>query len=139
MGSTSERASQSDFKRGITRCVLAGRKGLCEDMNYLPMDWFEADVSCFVKKDGEICGYLLFHKLPSGMLSIQLMTAMGEDYQQKLIAMMRKTIFAMKAKYPEGTKILLNRHNYASLKLTEKLLPRSFGRPVYAGEREEGR
>ena len=125
------------FKRGITKCVMAGKKGLCEDLIYLPMSWFEADVSCFAKKEDLICGYLLFHKLPSGMISIQLMVALGEDYQQNLIGMMRKFIFAMEENYPTDTKILLNRHNQASLQLTEKLLPRGFGIPVYAGEREE--
>ncbi len=125
------------FKRGITKCVMIGKKGLCEDLIYLPMSWFEADVSCYAKKDDLICGYLLFHKLPSGMLSIQLMFAQGEDFQQNLIGMMRKFIFAMEEKYPTDTKILLNRHNQASLELTEKLLPRGFGIPVYAGVREE--
>ena len=135
--STISDLSLRTFKRGITKCVMAGRKGLCEDLIYLPMSWFEADVSCCAKKEDLICAYLLFHKLPSGMHSIQLMVALGEDFQQNLIGMMRKFIFSMEEKYPPDTKILLNRHNQASLQLTEKLLPRGFGIPVYAGERKE--
>ena len=125
------------FKRGITKCTLAGRKGLCEDLIYLPMTWFETDVSCYIKKEGLTHGFLLFHKLPSGMLSIQLMYAMGDNPQQNLIGMIRRFIFTMEEKYPADTKILLNRHNQVSLQLTEKLLPRGFGIPVYAGERVE--
>ena len=127
----------SEFKRGITKCVLAGKKGLCEDLSFLPVDWFEPDVSSYVKTDDEIGGYILFHKMPSGLISIQLMIAFGEGYQQNLIGMMRRFIFSMKEKYPEDTKILLDRHNQASLQLTEKLFPRGFGRPIYTGERKE--
>ena len=125
------------FKRGITKCTVGGRKGLCEDLIYLPMTWFETDVSCYIKKEDLTNGFLLFHKLPSGMLSIQLMYAMGDNAQQNLIGMIRRFLFSMEEKYPADTKILLNRHNQASLHLSEKLLPRGFGIPVYAGERVE--
>ncbi len=124
-------------RNGIAKCVEAGKKGLCEDLQYLPMTWFEVDVSVYAEKDGEINGFLLFHKLPSGMISIQLMIGLDKDYKQNLVGMIRRFVINMENKYPPETKILLNRHNQASLQLTEKMLPRGFGIPVYAGGREE--
>jgi len=126
------------FRRGVQQCIAIGQKGLCEDLEYLPMTWFDPDISFFAEKDGKFCGFLLFHKMPSGMIAIQVMTGIGKDFQQTILGMIRKYIITMEENYPPDTKILMNRRNQASLKLAEKLLPRGFGIPVYAGAREEG-
>ncbi len=125
------------FRKGISKTVQRGRKGLCEDLAYLSMSYFEADVSCYSMDDDEISGFLLFHKLPSDMLSVQLMVGLDDNYQKNLLGMIRKFIISMEEKYTPETLIVLNRHNSASLQLAEKLLPRGFGIPVYAGSREE--
>ena len=126
------------YKNGVARCVAVNKKGLCEDLSLLPVSFFEPDVSvCYINKDGEIMGFLLFHMLPSGMLSIQLMVCLDKDAGVVLPGMMRKFVSAMEENYPPDTKILLNRHNEAALLLSEKLLPRSFGIPVYAGSKNE--
>ncbi len=125
------------FRKGMSKCVEIGKKGICEDLSYLSMNWFEADVSCFAKTDDTISGFFLFHKLPSEMLSMQLMVGMDKNAQQNLLGMMRLFVISMEEKYSPDTKILLDRHNQASLMLSEKLLPRSFGIPVYSGSREE--
>jgi hypothetical protein len=127
------------FRGGINRCVDLGKRGLCEDMEYLPISAFEQDVStCSLDENGEVDGLLLFHKLPSGILSIQLMIYMGKDVANGLPGMMRLFVNKMEEKYEPDTQIILNRHNEASLLLSEKLLPRGFGIPVYAGSRTEG-
>ncbi len=126
------------FRKGIYQCVTKGKKGLCQDLSFLQMSWFDADVSCYAKgEEDTITGFFLFHKLPSGMMSIQLMIGLDKNAQQNLLGMIRKFIISMEENYPPETKILLNRHTQASLQLTEKLLPRGFGIPVYAGVREE--
>lgn len=131
-------ATVSQYKKGIAKCAAAGKKGLCEDIVYLPVSFFSPDVSiCYIDKDGEITGFLLFHLLPSGMFSIQLMVCLDADVGVVLPGMMRKFVTAMEEKYPPDTKVLLNRHTEASLLLSEKFLPRDFGIPVYTGSRKE--
>ena len=125
------------FRQGIERCVKAGRWGVCEDLTSLTIGWFEQQVSCCYEKDDKIAAMLLFHKLPSGMLSIQLMVCMDDDYGKILPGLMRKYVITCEELYPPDTLILLNRHDEASFNLSEKLLPRGFGIPVYAGSREE--
>lgn len=125
------------FRKGIWRCIEAGFTGICEDLSYLPMNWFEPTVSCFSAQGEDINGFLLFHKHPSGALSLQLMAALGKEYQQTLVSMMRHSIIAMEENYAPETRVLLDRHNQASLQLSEKLFPRGFGRPMYMGRREE--
>ena len=51
---------------------------------------------------------------------------------------MRYSILAMEEHYPGDTHVMLDRHNESSFLLSEKLFPRGFGVPVYAGSREEG-
>ncbi|MBQ7613856.1 MAG: hypothetical protein IJU77_02325 [Butyrivibrio sp.] len=126
------------FKNGIERCVAAGKKGLCEDLKELPISAFEPDVSaCYLDDEGEVAGLFLFHMLPSGMLTIELMICLEKDVGKALMGMMRLFVIKMEEKYPPDTKILLNRHNQASLLLSEKLLPRGFGIPEYQGKRTE--
>lgn len=129
--------SLRQFRKGIAKCVGIGRKGICEDLTYLNMSFFESDVSCYAKTDDVVSGLFLFHMLPSGMLSMQLMVGMDKDAQENLLGMMRQFVISMEEKYSSDTKILMKRHNQATLLLSEKLFPRSFGIPVYEGSREE--
>ena len=125
------------FRNAISKSVMSGRKGVCPDLALLPFSWFDSDVSCYSEHDGNVDGLLLFHKMPSGMIAIQLMVAMSGDAQKILLGMMRKFVISLEENYGPGTKVVLNRHNYSSLALTEKLLPGGFGIPVYKGSRQE--
>ena len=125
------------FRQAISKSVTMGRKGVCDDLSSLPLSWFDQDVSCFSEHDGVVDGLLLFHKLPSDMLTIQLMVAMSENPQPIILGMMRQFINSFEETYGPDMKVVLNRHNQTSLVLTEKLLPRGFGIPVYKGSRNE--
>ena len=125
------------FRRGIYRCTAMNLRGVCEDLAYLPMSWFDPEVSCFSTKDDLINGYLLFHRTPSGNLVLQLMAALGKDYQKILVGLMRQAILCMEESCDPETRVILTRHNDAALVLSERLFPRGFGSPVYIGERRE--
>lgn len=129
--------STGEFRNGIAKCIKNGKRGLCEDLLYLDASFFENDVSCCNLVNGAIDSFLLFHELPSGMLSIQLMISMNPDARMVLLGMMRYFVLSMDLYYARDTKVLLNRHNQASLLLTEKLFPRDIGIPVYSGSRIE--
>ena len=51
--------------------------------------------------------------------------------------MIKKAVLSALEEYDPQTEVLIDRHNYATLALTEKLFPRGFGIPVYKGEKEE--
>lgn len=130
--------TEEEFKKGISRCVAAGKTGLCENIEDIPKKYFDEDVStCYVNRNGEITGFILFHVLPSQMLSFQLMVCLDKDVKTVLPGMMRLFVSSMEEYYYPDVKIILNRHNEASMLLSEKLLPRGFGIPVYVGNREE--
>ncbi len=125
------------FRQGIDHSVSLGHRGVCEDLEALTLGWFNQEVSCCYEKDDKVKAMLLFHKLPSGIISVQLMVCMDQDSGRILPGLMRKFIITCEEIYPPDTMILLNRHDEASFALSEKLLPRGFGIPVYSGSREE--
>ena len=125
------------FRAGIAKCVIKGRKGLCEDLGDLYIQWFETDVSCASVDEKGVNGFFLFHKKPSGLITVQLMICLGSNFKSVLPLMMYRFVSAMEEKYGPDQKVAFDRHNEQVLMLAEKLMPRGFGIPVYAGSRKE--
>ena len=125
------------FRRSIKKCIGRGIYGLCEDLDELPVEYFEDDVSCVSVLDGEINGLFLFHKRPSGVMAIQLLICLDGSFKTTIPHMMRRFVTAMEEKYGPDALVELDRHNEQSLLLSEKLLPRGLGMPIYSGDRSE--
>lgn len=129
--------TQRGFNSAIRSFVAKGLYGLCEDLPYLPRTYFENDVSCYAEVNGQVNGIFLFHKNPSEGLMIVVMAAIGSDFGKILPQMMKFSVLTALEEYSDETEIWIDRHNYASLALSEKLFPRGFGIPVYIGSRQE--
>jgi hypothetical protein len=125
------------FRKGVSKCVMNGKYGLCEDLSELGIYWFEDEVSCVSSDDNGINGFFLFHLRPSGVMAVQLLVCLDNTFKTTLPFMMRQFVTAVEEKYGPDTLVELDRHNEQSLLLTEKLLPRGFGIPIYAGGRNE--
>ena len=129
--------NQSAFSATTRKMAGKGHRGVCEDLIYLPRMYFENDVSCFYVEDGQIRALLLLHRLPSGSLKVILMAAIGKDVKHLLVRLMKTALVEAMDLYPVDTKIIIDRHNLATLALGEKLFPNEIGMPVYTGSREE--
>ena len=129
--------TQRGFNSVLRRMMSIGHYGICEDLPYLPRSYFENDISCFSEVDGVINGLLLCHKYPSGKIEVSMIAAVGKDYVRILPLMIALAVQNAVEIYPPETEVIIDRHNYASLALGEKLFPRGFGVPVYIGERTE--
>ena len=125
------------FRKGIANCLFHGRKGLLEDLAFLPMSWFEQDVSSCVQTDGKATGFLLVHKTESDKLVVELLFAMEPDATINLLQMIRYSVNAAAEKYPPETEVILKRHDGNSKALINKLFPDKKGAEALAGEREE--
>ena len=66
-----------------------------------------------------------------------IMGAVGSDYGKIIPQMMKQSVTSAEEIYSPDTEVWIDRHNYASLALSEKLFPRGFGTPVYVGSRQE--
>lgn len=108
-----------------------------EDIAYLPKDWYEQSVSCYTKTDGKVTGLLLVHACPSGILLPVLFYAVGADFKQNLIGMLRYSIRKAAEVYPGETVIRIHRRNNNVKVLSSKFFPDKKGAPAIAGERME--
>ncbi len=61
----------------------------------------------------------------------------GKESVKLLPQMIKQAVESAYESYEPDTRIIINRHDYASLALGERLFPRGFGIPVYVGERKE--
>ncbi len=129
--------SDSAFNVAIRRFANHGCRGTYEDLEYLPRKYFDNYVSCYCQMDDMINGILLFHENLSGSLQIVLMGAIGDEAQRIIPQMLSHAIISAKPLYKPGTQVCINRHNYMSLALSERLFPCGFGAPVYTGSRQE--
>lgn len=125
------------FARAVARMAQSGFYGLCEDLELITRLHFENDVSCYYQQENMVNGMFLCHRTASGKLLVEMMAAIGQDYVKILPQLIGGAYRKASEIYPPETEVLINRHNYASLALGEKLFPRTFGIPVYIGSREE--
>lgn len=127
--------SEMELWNGLTLCLYNGRKGLVEDLDLMTEEWFEADISSCVRADGNVEGLLLIHRTLSGVLMPVLFYCDGRNQNKNLMYMLRFSINAIKKKYSRDTRILLRRHNEATIRLISYLFPDARGETVYRCER----
>lgn len=130
--------TQRGLNTGIKRFVNKGKFGICEDIAYLQRSYFDNDVSTYSEEDGMVNGLFLVHKMPSGGIKVLMMGAFGTNASKDMVRMIIKALEKALPVYPPETEVLIDRHNYAALAISEKLFPTGFGYPVFMGERKEG-
>ena len=132
-----ELLANHDFNQGLMNILFRYDDISQEDIAYLPKDWYEQSVSCYTKTDGKVTGLLLVHACPSGILLPVLFYAVGADFKQNLIGMLRFSIRKAAATYPGNTVIRIHRRNDNVKALSAKFFPEKKGAPAIAGERME--
>ena len=125
------------YRNFVKRVLIKGNKGTVEDLAYLPMTWFERDVSSCSISDDKIDGILLVRRTPSGELHPQLYTAFGPEYVKCLGFMLVKTVNYVMENYSPDTKVVIYRHNKEIITLTHKLLSGYKGDEIFMGSRDE--
>ena len=131
------KASVMQYRGFIKNCLFKGQKGLLEDLAYLPMKWFEREFSSIAVTDDKVDGALLVRKLPSGMLYVGLYVAFGPDYKKNLALLMANSAQKIVELYPDGTQVLIRRHNDTVRKLSDRIFAGIKGATVFKGERAE--
>lgn len=125
------------FRKFVKECLFKGRRGLMDDLAYIPKSWFDQDVSACVVTDDQVNGALLVKKSPSGMFFAMLFTAFGADFQKNLALMMTYSAKKIVELYPDGVNVVIRRHNDMVKKLTDKFFAANKGNDVYSGNRKE--
>ena len=121
------------YRSFVKNCLFKNQKGLLEDLAYLPMKWFERDVSSASVTDDKVDGVLLIRKAPSGVLCVGLYVAFGPDYKKNLTLLMANTAEKIVELYPEDTHVIIRRHSETVRKLTDKIFSNIKGDTLYSG------
>lgn len=125
------------FKRGITNSLFHKRKGLLEDMIFLPKSWFDESISSCVLEDSKVTGLLLIHEGEDGRLYIDLLFSSGAEFRTDIVNMIRFSLNEAAKVYPTETRVVIKRHNAETEALSQKLFPDKEGEKVLIGERKE--
>ncbi len=129
--------SSRTYRRGIVDCLFHIQRELLDDLDELPIEWFEPNISCYEETDGDVSGYLLLHKNSSGAIRVELLADWGPDSNIMLLNMIRFAIKKGIENYSDDTKVLIHRHDESTINLTKYLFPNEKGPDRIIGERSE--
>ncbi|MBQ7615275.1 MAG: hypothetical protein IJU77_09530 [Butyrivibrio sp.] len=130
-------AEERDFDNAIARLDDEGKRGSCEDMPYLPMDYFDSEISCFkADEDDLFTAVVLMHRRPSGKIDVDLAEVV-EDAKEDIKKLLKQSVVYAEDICDPGTKFFFDRSNPALKKLTKELFPTAKGAQVYSGFRKE--
>ena len=129
--------SHMEYRCAVKDFLAKGHKGMLEDLAYLPLSWFERDISVCSTADDRVDGLFLVRATPSGMLIPMLYSAFGPYYAKNLFYMLFKSIERAMDKYPPETPIVICRSKKASRDIMSKILPTARGDKVFCGVRQE--
>ena len=125
------------YRKAINNVLLKGHKGAFEDMAYLPLRWFDTEISsCSVSGD-KANGLFLIRRNPSGALIPALLFAYGPDFQKDLLYMINYSLRRAIDVCPPDTPLLIRMKNKSTRALAHKLLPDHVGKKVFVGNRIE--
>lgn len=125
----------NQLRKGIANCLFCHKEGILADLATLPLSWFEPDLSCCVRIEGKVCGFLLVHSMCTGRLDVELLFAAEPAGKQDLIAMIRYAIWQTAEHYPPETQVLIHRCSDATRALTDRMFPGRMGTEVIFGEK----
>ena len=135
--STLGKLSLLQYKTAVKKALLSGHRGAFEDMAYLPLRWFDTEISACAMSGEKAVGLFLVRRNPSGTLIPAFLYAYGPEYQKDLIRMIGYSLRQALKLYPPETVVMINRKNENTRALTKNLLPGCVGKKIFAGRRKE--
>ena len=124
------------FDVAVSELEMDGIRGVCSDLSYLPKDFFDNEISSFLDDEGDISAMVLFHKKPSGIIEIDLMSAIG-DSDSDPIELLKQSIMYSDEIYEPNTKFLIDMHDKDLNALVQKYFAKFKAPKVIRGFRKE--
>ncbi len=125
-------ADERSFDVAMAELEMDGISGTCMDLAYLPKDFFENDISCFLDDGGDISAMILFHKRASGKIELDLMSGVGE-YETDGVELFKQAVLFSEGIYAPNTKFLFDRSDENTAAFLNGFFPKAKGAQVVAG------
>ncbi|MCR5097788.1 MAG: hypothetical protein K6B14_02430 [Lachnospiraceae bacterium] len=129
--------SVMQYRSAIKDFLFKGQKGILEDLAYLPMTWFDREISSCSVSDGVVDGLFLVRSTPSGILIPVFYYAYGQDFMKNLVYMLVRSILKAIDTRPPETPVWVCRSKKATRDLMARVSPGIKGEQVFFGERTE--
>jgi hypothetical protein len=129
--------SVMQYRCAIKHFLFKGQKGVIEDLAYLPMNWFDSNLSMCSVSDGNVDGLFLVRTTPSGVLEPVFLCAYGPDAVKNLFYMLSASAQKALEEYPPETDIVVRRVKKNIQALIDKFAPGLKGQMVFYGSRKE--
>ncbi len=115
--------SLMEFKQMIGICIDSHHTGFIENLEETPPDYFDTDISSYVKKDGNEVGLLLIHyDEQEKTIYAELLFVFCDDYLKALMGLLRYVITEAIEKYSIETRVILPYDEKLHRPLVNKLL-----------------
>ncbi len=125
-----------EFRRALTNFIFHGASGLLEDAEYLPMSFYDLELSCCFRTGEKITAMFLVRRTASGILVPVLMYAFEPDGPVKLMMLLRYFVQTAEKTLPGDTKVMICRYSEAVKALSTKLFPDKKGDNVLVFNKE---
>ena len=128
------------LRQGLLSSMFIGIRGLIEDIETIPLSWFERGISSCSLINGRVEGLFLVHKAADGTLMPVLFVNShpdGKYARQDLLLMLRRSVAAITELYPPETPVKISFLRAQTRELVKKLFPGITGNKVIRGVRKE--
>ena len=131
---------ETELRQGLINSMFIGMRGLIEDIDTVPLSWFDREVSSCSLADGRVEGMFLIHKRTDGtLMPVLFMSSVpdGKGARLSLLGMLRRSAEEMQKRYPPETPIKIKFLREQTKEFVKKLFPDKTGNKIIIGIREE--
>ncbi len=125
--------SYTEFREFLTKCFMKNKRGLNDDIAYLPMRWYDPDVSCCMMLNGKVTGLLLVHRTPEGILIPVFLYSSRKAPARDMLVMICYSIGMAAQKFSDEAEVRVIRRNQEIQAMTERLFMNHETRLVFEG------
>ena len=111
--------------RGIKRCSKKHKYMGGTDLEMVPPEWFDLEVSVCALEEDEVCGLFLLHKDEEGAYWTEYLYDVSKNSAINLINMLKKASRVFVEKCPPNTKLNIKVYSGETKALLKKLFPKN--------------
>ena len=124
------------IRRGLGSCLTLDERAHYEDLQELPVEWFDPELSCCMEASGKLVGFFLIHKMADAEFRAELLTSTKEAGKNGLLQMLRFSANRFCDRYPEEAMVHLIGRDEATKKLMTYFFPGEAGDTVLYAEKK---
>ena len=95
------------IRKGLRNCLSHDERKHFEDLEELPFEWYDPEVSCCMEVSGKLVGFFLIHKSADGRFRAEVLTSTKEAGKNGLLQLLQFSASRLCSLYPKEATVLL--------------------------------